>query len=191
MWWTVGQTSDSPQNVEQRKQFWVEQMSGSTPSQRVPGRGWAHAAAAVAVFSAVVSLYWSFGGTIGIRSVGGQIADLARSATAPATVLALAAALLKLLGVAFALVLAGRLGRRLRPRWVVTAGRIAAAVLTIYGAANMVGAALVLTGVVRAPGADRYALAWHLGLWDLLFLLWGVCLAVAVSRYRRTVTLSR
>lgn len=162
-------------------------MNESAPSRRVPGRGWAYAAAAVAAFSAVVSLYWSFGGTIGIRSVGGQIADLAQSATAQATALALAAAVLKLLGVGFALVVAGRWRLRLRPRWILVAGWAAAAVLTVYGAANMIGAALVLTGVVHAPGADRYALAWHLWLWDLLFLLWGVFLGVAVYRYGRTV----
>lgn len=166
-------------------------MDETASLNRAPGRGWAYAAAAVAAFSAVVSLYWSLGGTIGIRSVGGQIADLAASATPGATALALGAALLKLVGVAFALVLAGRVGLRLRSRWVLAVGWLAAAVLIVYGAVNMIGAALALTGVVRAPGADRYALAWHLGLWDLLFLVWGVCLALAVHRYRRTVAVPR
>lgn len=156
-----------------------------------PRPGWAYAAAAVAGFSALVSGYWTLGGTTGIRSLGGQIADLALSASAGATALALGAALLKILGVGFALVLAGRTGRRLRPRWVLAIGWSAAAVLTVYGAVNMVGAALVLTGVVRSPGADRYALGWHLGLWDLIFLLWGVFLALAVHRYGRTVVGAR
>lgn len=123
--------------------------------------------------------------------MGGQLAELALSASAGATALALGAALLKMLGAGFALVLAGRTGRRLRPRWVLAIGWSAAAVLTVYGAVNMVGAALVLTGVVRSPGADRYALGWHLGLWDLIFLLWGVFLALAVHRYGRTVVGAR
>jgi hypothetical protein len=156
-----------------------------------PSPGWAYAAAAVAGFSALVSVYWTLGGTFGIRSVGGQIADLALSASAGGTALALLASLLKVLGVGFALVLAGKLGRRLPHRWVRVAGWGAAAVLTGYGAANMIGAALVLTGVVRAPGADRYALAWHLWLWDLIFLLWGAFLAMAVRRYSRDVSAAR
>lgn len=152
-----------------------------------PRPGWAYAAATAAGFSALVSVYWTLGGTIGIRSVGGRIADLALSATPQSTALALAASLLKLLGVGFALVLAGRLGRRLRPRWVLVVGWSAAAVLTVYGAVNMIGAALVLTRVVSAPGADRYALTWHLWLWDLIFLLWGAFLGMAVRRYGKTV----
>ncbi len=166
-------------------------MGTVTSPRRMAGRGWAYAAAAVAAFSAIVSLYWTFGGTIGIRSVGGKIADLAASATAGATALALGAAVLKLLGVGFAFVLAGQLGRRLPPRWVIIAGWVAAAVLIVYGAANMIGAALALTGVVNSSGADRYALAWHLGLWDLIFLLWGVFLGMAVHRYRRAVASAR
>jgi hypothetical protein len=150
-----------------------------------PRPGWAYAAAAVAGVSALVSVYWALGGTIGIRSVGGQIADLALSASAGATALALVASLLKLLGVAFALVLAGRIGRRLPARRVLVLGWCAAVVLTAYGAVNMIGAALVLTGLVRSPGADRYALGWHLGLWDLIFLLWGVILMPALRRYGR------
>lgn len=145
----------------------------------------------MAGFSALVSVYWTIGGTIGIRSVGGQIADLALSDSAGATALALVASLLKLLGVGFALVLAGRIGRRLRPRWVLVLGWCAAVVLTVYGAVNMIGAALVLTGLVRSPGADRYALGWHLGLWDLIFLVWGLLLGLAVHRYGRAVIAAR
>ena len=156
-----------------------------------PRPGWAYAAAAVAGLSALVSVYWSLGGTMGIRSVGGQIADLALSTGAGATALALSASLLKLVGVGFALVLAGRLGRRLPPRWVLVAGWCAAAVLSVYGAVNMIGAALVLIGAVHAPGADRYALGWHLGLWDLLFLVWGVFLGLALHRYGKAVAANR
>jgi hypothetical protein len=38
----------------------------------------------------------------------------------------------------------------------------------------------VLTGVLDSGGpVDRRALSWHVLLWDLWFLLWGLALAVA------------
>ena len=38
----------------------------------------------------------------------------------------------------------------------------------------------MLTGVLDPGGpVDRRALRWHVLLWDLWFLLWGVALAVA------------
>lgn len=54
--------------------------------------------------------------------------------------------------------------------------RAAGLALVAYGGALVVVGALVLGGAVAAPGADRYALAWHVGLWDLWFLVWGALL---------------
>lgn len=46
--------------------------------------------------------------------------------------------------------------------------------------------ALVLGGVVEGPGAgDRGALWWHVLVWDLWFLLWGVLLGMAAWRFGR------
>ncbi len=43
--------------------------------------------------------------------------------------------------------------------------------------------------VVVAPAGivDRTALRWHVGVWDLWFLVWGILLALAAGGYwRRT-----
>jgi hypothetical protein len=49
--------------------------------------------------------------------------------------------------------------------------------------------ALVLSGVIHPAGSvDRTALRWHVGVWDLWFLVWGILLALATLSYRRTVT---
>jgi hypothetical protein len=32
---------------------------------------------------------------------------------------------------------------------------------------------------------DEHALRWHVFVWDLWFLLWGLALALAIARFRR------
>jgi hypothetical protein len=50
--------------------------------------------------------------------------------------------------------------------------------------------ALVLSGTIHPAGSvDGTALWWHIGVWDLWFLVWGILLALATADYwRRTVT---
>ena len=46
--------------------------------------------------------------------------------------------------------------------------------------------ALVLGGVITpSEPVNEHALRWHVFLWDLWFLIWGVALALATVRYRR------
>jgi hypothetical protein len=44
----------------------------------------------------------------------------------------------------------------------------------------------VLAGVIRPAGpVDRTALRWHVLVWDLWFLVWGLLLGVAAWHYGR------
>jgi hypothetical protein len=53
------------------------------------------------------------------------------------------------------------------------------------------GGALALGGVIELAGpADRLALWWHVMVWDLWFLLWGVLLGLA-AWYRGRAEVSR
>lgn len=63
-------------------------------------------------------------------------------------------------------------------------------ILIVWGGANVAAGALVLSHVITpdAP-ADEYALRWHVFVWDLWFLVWGLALAVAAVRYRRRTVL--
>jgi len=64
-----------------------------------------------------------------------------------------------------------------------------AILLVVYGGSNVLLGALVLSGVIHPAGSvDRMALRWHVGVWDLWFLVWGILLALAAIGYRRTVT---
>jgi hypothetical protein len=63
--------------------------------------------------------------------------------------------------------------------------------LIVYGAVNVLAAALVLSGVLHPGGrVDPTALRWHTGVWDLWFLVWGILLALATigSRQRAVPT---
>jgi hypothetical protein len=58
-------------------------------------------------------------------------------------------------------------------------------VLVAYGGLYVVGGALALGGVVEVAAADRAALWWHVLVWDLWFLVWGVLLGLAAWRFGR------
>jgi hypothetical protein len=50
----------------------------------------------------------------------------------------------------------------------------------LWGAANVLVGALVLSGVIERAHVDRHALRWHVFLWDTLLLVWGVALLIAL-----------
>jgi hypothetical protein len=145
----------------------------------------AYAAFALALGYAVVSLYWAAGGTRGLGTLGGSIERLARSRDAGAATVISIVIVLKLTGALLALALVRRWGHRLPRRLLLIAGGVAAAVLILYGGVEVIGEALVETQAITPSGhVDWRALRWHLGVWDLWFLIWGVALAVAVLAYR-------
>jgi hypothetical protein len=57
--------------------------------------------------------------------------------------------------------------------------------LALYGGVLVIAGALVLAGAIDPEGdVDEYALRWHVFLWDLWFVVWGVAL-VAAARVSR------
>jgi Protein of unknown function (DUF3995) len=79
-----------------------------------------------------------------------------------------------------ALALARSWGRVVPGRVLVAAAWLGAAVLVLYGGVNVVAGALALAGVVEVPGGvDRTALWWHVLVWDLWFVVWGLLLGAA------------
>jgi hypothetical protein len=148
----------------------------------------AYGAFALALGYALVSLYWAAGGTRGLGTLGGSIERLARSQDAGAASVIAIVIVLKLTGALLALAFARPWGRRLPRRLLLIAGTGAAAVLVLYGGVQVIGEALVETGAIRPSGhVDWRALRWHLGVWDLWFLIWGVAVVVAVRAYRQDI----
>lgn len=152
------------------------------------GARWAAVGAAgLAGTSAAVTLYWILGGTALLDTVGGAMEQLARSRSTAALVLGSLTVLAKVVAALLALSLTRPPGR---PAWRRTVGllnALASGVLVLWGGANVVVGSLVLLGVVRPSTApDRYALWWHVAVWDLWFVIWGVLLAVAVVTWWRS-----
>ena len=148
-------------------------------------------AAAVAAFGyAVVDLYWALGGRALVSTVGGYVEQFARRGGALPILVAAATMVAKLAGGLLALALVRPWGRVVPRGWLLAGSAAASALLVVYGGVNVLLGALVLSGAIHPGGSmDRTALRWHVGVWDLWFLVWGVLLALAaVGYWRRTVT---
>ena len=166
------------------------------PSQPAPsGRATsatvaAYAAAAAALSNALVSAYWALGGRGLISTVGGYVTQFAHQKRAAPVLLALGAAAAKAAGGLLALALVRPWGRVIPRGWLLAGSAGASALLLVYGGLNVLLGALVLSGTIHPAGSvDRTALRWHIGVWDLWFLVWGILLALATAGYwRRTVT---
>ncbi len=105
--------------------------------------------------------------------------------------LALTAVVAKTAGDLLALALVRPWGRNIPRRSLRAVSAAASVLLIVYGAVNVLAAALVLSGVLHPGGrVDRTALRWHAGVWDLWFLVWGILLALATigSRQRAVPT---
>jgi hypothetical protein len=148
----------------------------------------AYAAAAAALGYALVSAYWALGGRGLISTVGGYVTQFAHQKGAAPVLLALAATAVKAAGGLLALALVRPWGRLIPRGWLLAGSAGASALLVLYGGLNVLLGALVLSGVIHPAGSvDRTALRWHVGVWDLWFLVWGILLALATAGYwRRT-----
>jgi hypothetical protein len=146
----------------------------------------AYAAAVVAFAYALMSLYWAVGGHALVSTIGGYVEQFARRGGTLPVLVALAAALAKVAGGLLALALVRPWGRMIPRGWLLGVSAVASALLVVYGGLSVLLGALVLSGAIHpAGGVDRTALRWHVGVWDLWFLVWGILLALATIGYWR------
>lgn len=142
----------------------------------------AEVAASLAFASAAVTLFWTLGGTLLLDTVGGAMEDLARDRSLGSLVVGATVVVLKLAAGLLALALVRSSRNPVRRRKVLVANGLVSAVLILWGAVNVAAGAFVLSGVIDGSAeADRHALRWHVFVWDLWFLLWGLALAMAVA----------
>jgi hypothetical protein len=148
-------------------------------------RRWpAHAAAVLALASAAVSLYWTLGGTHLLDTLGGSLEDLARDRSGGALVLGIFIVLLKAVGGLLALALVRPWGTGILGRLLVLVGSAASTLLVLYGGVYVLAGGLVLGGAITPSGpVDEHGLRWHVFVWDLWFLLWGLALGLATWRF--------
>lgn len=148
----------------------------------------AYAAAILAFAYALMSLYWALGGHALVSTVGGYVEQFARRGGPLPVLIALAATAAKMADGLLALALVRPWGRVVPRRWLLAGSAGASALLVVYGGLYVLLGALVLSGVIHPAGSvDRTALRWHVGVWDLWFLVWGILQALATIGYwRRT-----
>ena len=140
---------------------------------------WLWAAAVAGLLHGAASLYWMLGGTMMLETVGASVLEAFDGRMwmlAPVVLVKVAGAVVPLLMNAWPLLL-----RRLT-RLVCWLG---VAMLVGWGGFGMVVANLVLFGLITPEGGiDRPAMIGHAWLWDPLFVISGVCLAVGLWRTR-------
>lgn len=149
----------------------------------------ARVAAGLAFASAAVSFYWTVGGTLLLDTVGGAIEDLARDRSLGAVALGTTTVLLKALAGVLALALLHPPADAFRRHVLLVANGAASVILCVWGGTNVVVGALVLSGAISpSSDVDRHALRWHVFVWDMWFLVWGLAAALAVAAARRADT---
>jgi hypothetical protein len=149
----------------------------------------AYAAAIVAFAYAAMSLYWAAGGHALVSTIGGYVEQFAHRGGALPVLAALAVTVAKVAGGLLALALVRPWGRAVPRGWLQLGAAAVSVLLVLYGSLNVLLGALVLSGLIHPAGSvDRTALRWHVGLWDLWFLVWGILLALAAIGYRRAAT---
>lgn len=135
-----------------------------------------------------MSLFWTLGGTLLLDTVGGAIEELARERSLGSLALGATTVLLKVAAGLLALALLRSSGEEIGRRSVLLVNGVASAALVLWGGANVVVGALVLSGIIAPSGeVDRHHLRWHVFAWDLWFLVWGLALAMALVAARREV----
>jgi len=135
---------------------------------------------------AAISFYWGIGGTLGLDTLGGSLESLARAHDRTLLIAVWVTGFLKILGSLLALALAGTWAARVLRRPVTVLGWFAAASLILYGGILVVPEALVTVGAIKPPPVDWKPLHWHLYVWDMSFLVWGVVFGIATWHYSRT-----
>ena len=167
--------------LTRRQRAAARSVSGPPLANRLP----ALAAATLAFASAAVTLFWTLGGTLLLDTVGGAPEDLARQRTLGSFAFGTMVVLVKVSAGLLALGLLGHGAGWLRHRWLQIANATAAAILLLWGGANVLLSGLVLAGAITPDGAvDERNLRWHVYLWDLWFVVWGALIVAAILRYR-------
>lgn len=154
-------------------------------------RNFAISAAIWALLFASTNLYWGLGGTFGVETLGQGIAEMANARDAELLLINWIS-----VGGKFAL---GLLALALLRPWSKRISSalhictwIAGALLTFYGAGNLIQHVLMLTGsipVARLLGSPD-AVRWHMFLWDPLWLIGGVLFLLLANNYRKTKRVS-
>jgi hypothetical protein len=159
-----------------------------TQPARPPAKVWAaYAAAGWSWAFAAMSFYWAAGGTLGLRTLGNVIQELALARDPLFLWLGgWGVGVMKVVGGVLALMFVPSSNPRL-PRWLlITIGWGAGVGMILYGAASFVQHALMLTRTIDLPnGLGEEGARGHLLIWDPWWTLGGILYVAAVWIFQR------
>lgn len=141
------------------------------------------AAAVLGTVHAAWSVYWAFGGTFLLETVGEWAVEAADEPSAATTLGLLSVGAVKLAG-AWAPLLAEIERLPWRSLWRAL-GWVGGPFLVFYGAADVVAGSAVLSGLLQVQGADRAGVLGHTLIWGPHFALWGLALTTGLALSRR------
>jgi hypothetical protein len=128
-----------------------------------------YAAAVLAFASALVSLYWTLGGTLLLDTVGGTFEDLARQRSGAAIALGILVVLFKVVGGLLALALVQPWGVRIGRRLLLVSGVVGSVILVLDGGVYVLVGGLVVGDVITPSGpVNEHVLRWHVRLGSLV-----------------------
>ena len=148
------------------------------------GRKFVWVAMVLGLVHAFWSVYWAFGGTWMLDTVGQWAVVSQLSQPAQTFFVLVAIGLVKTTAAVVPVAVEYRkLGGR---RWWRLVSWIGGLALVVYGGIYAVTALLMLTGIVAPTAAyDRPVLFGHALLWDPLFFFWGLTLVISLTLTRR------
>lgn len=151
----------------------------------------AYAAAVWGLLFALISFYWSLGGTWLLETIGDAVTQPAQDGDLMMVMAVWLSALVKFAAVVAALGLIQRWGQFF-PRWfLVGGGWFAAVLLMLYGGASLIQQALMALGAVEVSEAFAPVLYWHLFLWSPYWLVGGVLFALSTVHLARATRRER
>jgi hypothetical protein len=154
---------------------------------RESGRWAGYATAACAFLFALTSFYWGFGGTFALDTVGREAVELIEAGDVGIYLAVWFAGVVKVAGGVLALALVRPWGRRYLRHWMLMlAGWGGAAVLILYGGAQISVQLMVRAGIIAPAGEmDWRGFYGHLYLWDPWFVVWGILMGITAFYYTR------
>lgn len=107
--------------------------------------------------------------------LGGTFEDLARERSPQSIALGMLVVPVKVAGGLLALALVQPWGTHVGRRLILVSAAVGSVVLVVYGGVLVLVGGLVLADLITPPApVDEHALRWHVFVWDLWFLVWGM-----------------
>lgn len=142
-----------------------------------------YSGAAWSILFAGISFYWAMGGRIGVRSLGGQIYEMALNPDPSFLVIVWITGFIKLFGAVFLLMLMINWKNTKIEHTLYFVIKISGLLLFMYGLLNSITISLSMAGILGFH-IEKFAAYWRLFFWEPFWMLGGICYFFSVKKRR-------